>query len=380
MEKNMSLSRRQFLTSSTMSAVSVPLLLSMDIDYCEAASPSSIDWSMGFPKDAVLLNRNENPIGPSPLAIEAAQNGIPRSFRYADAAVIRSLLAEHHGMENESILVGTGSGELLKLAPLVFARDGNVVATLESYRQTPAFAEKLGSQVKWVNLLKDKNYAYDIKGLLAAVDADTRLLFAVTPNNPTGTTLSYHNLKTIADALPKHVLFVIDEAYVHFQGEGKTGIDLVKEGYSNVLVTRTFSKAYALAGLRCGYGVGHPDIMKKISKFGCGPTSTNMAGFGAAIASLSDHAHLQKSRKFVSDSRAYYEKNFRALGIDYVSGPPIFILAEFGKRTTAIRDALREKKVFVRDGVEWDMPNHIRISYGFEEENKTFFKEIKRLL
>jgi histidinol-phosphate aminotransferase len=376
----MSLSRRQFLTSSSMSAVSVPLLLSMDIDYCEAASPSSIDWSMGFPKDAVLLNRNENPIGPSPLAIEAAQNGIPRSFRYADAAYIRTLLAEHHDIDKASVLVGTGSGELLKLAPLVFARDGNVVATLESYRQTPAFAEKLGSSVKWVKLLKEKNYAYDINGLLAAVDADTRLLFAVTPNNPTGTTLSYDDLKTIADALPKRVLFVIDEAYVHFQGEGKTGIDLVKEGYSNVLVTRTFSKAYALAGLRCGYGVGHPDIMKKISKFGCGPTSTNMAGFGAAIASLADHAHLQKSRKYVHDSRAYYEKNFRKLGLNYLSGPPIFIMAEFGKRTTAIRDALREKKIFVRDGVEWDMPNHIRISYGFEEENKIFFKEIKKLL
>ena len=376
----MSLSRRQFLSTSTMSAISVPLLVGLDTNTCDAASMSSIDWSMGFPADAVLLNRNENPIGPSPLAVEAAKDGIARSFRYADASTIRQLLAEHHDLDKDSILVGTGSGELLKLAPLVFARGGNVVATLESYRQTPSFSEKLGSPVKWVKLLKDKHYAYDIKGLLAAVDADTRLLFAVTPNNPTGTTLSYDDLKTIADALPLHVLFVIDEAYVHFQGEGKTGIDLVKEGYSNVLVTRTFSKAYALAGLRCGYGVGHPDIMKKISNFGCGPTSTNMAGFGAAIASLSDHAHLQKSRKFVSDSRAYYEKNFRALGIDYVSGPPIFILAEFGKRTTAIRDALREKKVFVRDGVEWGLPNHIRISYGFEEENKIFFNEIKKLI
>ncbi len=376
----MTLSRREFLTRSTLSAASAPILLGLNIDYCEAAPGSAIDWSMGFPSDAVLLNRNENPIGPSPLAIEAAQKGIPKSFRYADPNHIRSLLAEHHGIAKDYILVGTGSGELLKLAPLAFARDGNVVATLESYRQTPSFAEKLGSTVKWVKLLKDHNYAYDIKGLINAVDAATRLLFVVTPNNPTGTILSYDDLRTIADALPKQVLFVIDEAYVHFQPEGKTGIDLVKDGHNNVLVTRTFSKAYALAGLRCGYGVGHPDIMKKIANFGCGPTSTNMAGFGAAIASLKDHAHLERSRKFVSESRGYYEKKFGGLGIPYVSGPPIFILAEFGNRTTAIRDELRKKHIFVRDGVEWGLPNHIRISYGLEAQNQAFFRELTKIL
>ena len=376
----MALSRRGFLTHSTISAVSAPFLLGLDINYCDASPSSAIDWSMGFPKDAVLLNRNENPIGPSSLAIEAASKGIPRSFRYADPDYIRTLLAEHHGMDKDYLLVGTGSGELLKLAPLVFAREGNVVSTLESYRQTPRFAEKLGTSVKWVNLLKDSHYAYDINGLLSAVDANTKLLFTVTPNNPTGTTLSYDDMRKLADGLPKQVLFVIDEAYVHFQADGKTGIDLVKDGYRNVLTTRTFSKAYALAGLRCGYGIGHPDIMKKIAEFGCGPTSTNMAGFGAAIASLRDQAHLERSRKFVSKARTFYEKNFRELGISYVSGPPIFILAEFGKRTTAIRDELRKKKIFVRDGVEWALPDHIRISYGYEKDNQAFFSELKNLI
>ena len=376
----MALSRRGFLTHSTVSAASVPFLLGLGMDYCDASPSSAIDWSMGFPKDAVLLNRNENPIGPSPLAIEAANKGIPRSFRYADPDHIRTLLAEHHGIDKGYLLVGTGSGELLKLAPLAFAREGNVVSTLESYRQTPRFAEKLGSEVKWVNLLKENNYAYDIDGLLGAVDANTKLLFAVTPNNPTGTTLSYKELQKLAEGLPKHVLLVIDEAYIHFQADGKTAIDLVKEGHRNVLATRTFSKAYALAGLRCGYGVGHPDIMKKIAQFGCGPTSTNMAGFGAAIASLEDQAHLERSRNFAHKGRAYYEKNFRELGISYVSGPPIFILAELGKRTTAIRDELRNRKIFVRDGVEWALPDHLRISYGHERENQAFFRELKKLI
>ena len=376
----MPLSRRHFLTRSTASIASIPLLLNLDIDYCEAASATSIDWSMGFPKDAVLLNRNENIIGPSALAIEAAKNGIPRAFRYADPGYIRTLLANHHGVDKEWILVGTGSGELLKLAPLAFARDGNVVSTLETYRQLPAYAEKLGVLVKWVSLLKEQNYRYDISGLLNAVDSETRILFVVTPNNPTSATLSYSELKTIVEELPKKVLLVIDEAYIHFQPDGKTGIDLLKEGYSNVLVTRTFSKAYALAGLRCGYGVGHPDIMKKIAQFGCGPTSTNMSGFGAAIASLADHAHLERSRKYVKDARAYYEKNFQTLGIPYISGPSIFILAQFDNRATSIRNELRKKNIFVRDGVEWALPNHLRISYGREMENQLFFEEVKKLL
>lgn len=380
MRGNMAISRRDFLTSSTVSAASAPFLLGLGIDYCDAAPASAIDWSMGFPGDAVLLNRNENPAGPSPAAIEAATRGVARSFRYADPDYIRTILAEHHGIEKEYLLVGTGSGELLKLAPLAFARDGNVVATLESYRQTPRFAQRLGSPVKWVNLLKDSHYAYDINGLLSAVDADTKLLFTVTPNNPTGTTLSYDDLRTLADGLPKHVLLVIDEAYIHYQPGGKTGIELVKEGYGNVLTTRTFSKAYALAGLRCGYGIGHPDIMKKIAEFGCGPTSTNMAGFGAAIASLGDSAHLERSREFVRKARTFYEKQFLELGIACVSGPSIFVLAEFAGRATAIRDELRKKKIFVRDGAEWALPDHIRISYGHEKENQAFFRELRKLV
>ena len=105
-----------------------------------------------------------------------------------------------------------------------------------------------------------------------------------------------------------------------------------------------------------------------------------MAGFGAAIASLKDQAHLQRSRNFVNEARAFYEKNFRELGISYVSGPPIFIMAELGNRTTAIRDELRKKKIFVRDGVEWSLPDHMRISYGHEKENQAFFRELKKLI
>jgi histidinol-phosphate aminotransferase len=376
----MSLSRRQFLSNSSLAIAGVPVLTGLGMDYCHAAMPDDIDWSMGFPADAVLLNRNENPIGPSPMAIEAARKGIPRAFRYADPNWIRSLLAEHYQMDKQSILVGTGSGELLKIAPLAFATDGNVISTLESYRSVAVNSERFGSTVKWINLIKEKNYAYDIQGMLDAVDAETRILFAVTPNNPTGLSLSYEELKTIAEGLPKHVLFIIDEAYIDIAPPLKSGVDLVREGYANVLVTRTFSKAYALAGLRCGYGLGHPDLMKILSRYGCGPTSTNMAGFGAMAASLADKAHLQRSRDFAKKTRALFEKNFRALDIPYLSGPTLFIMAEFGDRVAAINTELRKKKIFVRPGGEWAMPEHIRVSYGHEHEVMAFFTALKNIL
>lgn len=367
-------SRRRFLTRSAAVAATIPFLQALDVDTCEG-SESTIDFTMGFPADATRLNRNENPLGPSQLAIDAATEGVPKSNRYADSILLKTVLSRHHDIDEDWILVGTGSGELLKLAPLVYARNGgNVVSTLETFRTTPSFAEKLGAEVRWKKLRDDASY--DLDAMLAAVDSSTKIFYIVQPNNPTGTSLSSDDLRKIADALPEEVLFVIDEAYIHFMDNGATGIDLLKEGRKNVLVTRTLSKAYALAGLRIGYGLGHPDIMKQIARFGCGPTSTNMAGFGAAVASLEDGAHVKKSRDYVARTRAIYEGEFRKMGLPTIVGAPPFILVELGARAKAIREALVKQKIYVRHGGEWDLPNHLRISYGLEHENQVFFKAL----
>lgn len=380
----MSISRRRLLKNSALSAVSAPLFLAWQGTAAAAQTghqpPASIDFSMGFPGDAVLLNRNENPLGPSPAAVAAANEGVSHAYRYADPILLRRLLSEHHELDQEFILVGTGSGELLNLQAIAFARDGNVISTRQSYTSPALYAGKLGAQIKWVDLQFENRHRYDFDALIAAVDKDTRVFCLVSPNNPTGERVGYEQLRRIADALPPRVLFLIDEAYIQFEANGRTGIDLLYEGYRNVLVTRTFSKAYALAGLRIGYGLGHPDIMKEIAKYGCGPTSTNMAGFGAAVAALDDSGHLDRSRNFLKKSREFYQQQCRSLGIDLVAGSAPFALLDLGSRAKSVHQQLRERHIFVRHGSDWGLPNHLRVSYGRAPENQAFFNALRQLV
>lgn len=375
----MNTSRRNFIRGGAAGAVGVPFLLSGAAEAQLAAD--DIDWGMGFPAGATLLNRNENPIGPSAKAIHAAKLGVEKSFRYADSILIKSLLSDHHKVPEDHLIVGTGSGEILNLAPLVYLPERNhkMVATLESYRPIPGRAERLGRQVEWVQINAKDNFAYDVDRLLAAVDADTRLLFMVSPNNPTGSVLSFDDARRLADGLPNDVILILDGAYRDFQEDGRDEIDLVREGYENILITRTFSKIYAMAGLRAGYGIAHPDIISKLSRFGGSPTSTNMAGFGAMAASLGDVEFVEESREFVRSSRKYYERELGALGIKTIAGPPNFILAETGENTQSISDALKSRKIFVRPAVEWGLPTYTRISYGRPHENATFVAALKEI-
>ena len=378
----MSSSRRLFLRNSFAGAAALPLLMSLDIDYCEASTEQAIDLSMGFPKDAIRLNWNENVLGPSPLAIEGAKAGLVDAYRYALGGLLTPLIADYHAIDKEWVLMGTGSTELLRLAPATHLQeDGNVVSSLETWAGGLRVAEHMGVAVKRVKLLEDHDYAYDIDALLSAVDSNTQLFIMVTPNNPTGTSLSYVELKAIADALPKHVLFIIDEAYADYLPDGwRTGIDLIKAGYQNVLVTRTFSKAHGMAGLRCGYGVGHPDILKSITKFGCGPASTNIVAFGAVQGALNDSEHARRTRSYVQKTRDFYQKQCNKLELKTISGPPPFMLIKMGDRANNIHQALKSRKIMVGHGKSWNMPNYLRISYGRESENRAFFKELEKLL
>lgn len=379
----MSLSRRQFLTRTSLSAAAAPALLgSAAIPRALAHSGEEFDFSMGFPEGAIRLGFNENPLGPSPKAIAGATAAIPGSYRYALSGMLRPVIAQHHGVEKEWVLIGNGSTEVLTSTPPAFMRDGgNAVAALETWDEMLAVAEAMGRKVKRIKLLKQKNFAHDIDGMLAAVDGDTRLFMIISPNNPTGSSLTYEELKRIADALPKKALFVIDHAYADYLPEGKTGIDLIKEGHTNVMVTRTFSKAHALAGLRCGYGIAHPDVLKQIAKFGCGEGSTNMAVFGAVQGSLEDPEHIQRARTYMHATHTYYQQECAKRGWQLVAGVSPFALIAVGEgKGAGVQSEMRKRKIFINDGARWHLPDYIRVSYGREQENQTFFSELATVM
>jgi histidinol-phosphate aminotransferase len=380
----MSLSRRQFITRTSVSVAASPALLASAAlpGTAVAQHGADFDFSMGFPEGAIRLGFNENVLGPSPKAIAGATAAIPGSYRYALSTSLRPPIAKHHGIDKEWILMGNGSTEVLTSTPPAFLRDGgNAVAALETWDEMLAVAEAMGRQVKRVKLLKEKDYAYDIDGMLAAVDGDTRLFMIISPNNPTGSSLDYNELKRIADALPKKTLFVIDQAYADYLPDGKTGIDLVKEGRTNVMVTRTFSKAHAMAGLRCGYGIAHPDVLKEISKYGCGLGSTNMAVFGGVLGSLEDPEHIQRARTYMHGAHTFYQQQCATRGWHMVAGVSPFALIEVGEgKGKYVQDAMRKRKVFINDGARWHLPDYIRVSYGLEKENQIFFNELSSVL
>ncbi len=378
----MELPPRRFFQKASATALSVPIISGFAFDTCEAAAQTNFDLSMGNPQDAIRLNFNENALGPSPLALEGAKAGLEETCRYALGGLLRPLIADHLGVDKDWVLLGTGSTELQRLAPISHLKAGdNVVSGRETWGGGLVVAENMGAIVKRVPLIKEQGYSFDIPAMLEAVDSGTKIFLVVTPNNPTGAVIPYDDLKKAAGALPKDVLFVSDEAYADYLPDGwKSGVDLIKEGYRNVLVTRTFSKAHAMAGLRTGYGIAHPDILSKIKKFGCGPGSTSIAAFGAVQGALSDIAHAKATREFVQNTRKYYESEATKIGLKPVSGVPPFIMFETGSRSQEIVDKLRERNILIASGRSWNLPDHIRVSYGLREENEAFFRAIKEII
>ena len=377
----MTISRRQFLGNTATAAALAPIALAGGSNYCEAATTSKFDLSMGFPEDAIRLNYNENTLGPSPKAVEGAIAAIPGSNRYALAHTFVPHVANYLGLDNDWVLMGSGSSELLRIAPVTRARNGgNVVAAKETWGGMLAVAEHAGLTIKRISLRQDDGFAYDLDKMMAAVDSETRIFMIVTPNNPTGTTLSFEEIQSVADALPKDVLLVLNQAYIDYQEDGPTGMDLLKKGYKNVLVTQTFSKSHALAGLRCGYGAAHPDILESIGNFGCGPAAVNRAAYGACLGALSDLDHARRSRSYTQKARAFYLDNCAQLGLNATAGPSPFVLIQLGDRTTEIHDELTRREIFVTHGSTWQAPDYLRVSYGLESENEAFMSALKSII
>lgn len=324
--------------------------------------------------DVVKLASNENPLGPSPLAVKAVIEAAQGMNIYPDASgfKVREALAAHYGIDAAHVVLGNGSDEILNVLGQVFL-DGpgdRAVMGWPSFLRYPATADLADSQCAKVPL--DDEWRHDVDAMIEAITAETRLVFLANPNNPTGTLTKAADVERLIDALPSGAVLVLDEAYYEF---AKTVADYpdslawVKQGRP-VVVVRTFSKSYGLAGIRVGYGFAPLEIVDAYNRVR-EPFDVNSLAQAAAIAALQDKQHLQATLKTNQDGMARIVERMKELGKKTVDSYANFVCIEVGDAKT-VAESLLHQGVIVRSGHVFDMPNHIRVTIGTPAEVARF--------
>lgn len=328
---------------------------------------------------AVKLASNENPLGPSPLGIAAAQKALRDAHRYPDGGgyYLREKLAGLLGIGMENIILGEGSSDLIDLAARLLLGPGTEGLTSEG--SFPLFYSSI--QATGARLVEAplEDYTFDLEAMARAISPRTRLIFMANPNNPTGTMFTADALDRLLERLPEGVLVVLDEAYFHYveRDNYSRSIELVRSG-RNVLVLRTFSKVYGLAGMRVGYGVGQATLLEEINKVRL-PFNTSGVAQAAALAALDDTEHVRRSIECNRAGLEQLSRGLAALGVRYVSSVCNFILVELGADAKPVADALLQLGVIVRPMGWMGFPNAIRVSVGTKEENDKFLAALAKV-
>ncbi len=319
------------------------------------------------PEDIVKLASNENALGASPRAIAAMQQAATQAHIYPDGAsfALRSRLARDFGVDFEQTVAGSGSSELIELlCHAVLNPRAELVAAKYSFAMYSIMAKLFDA--KYVEVDNKPDWSHDLMGMLNAITPQTRLVFITNPTNPVGTMVFQEELDAFMERVPEHVIVAFDEAYLDFAEVKPDTLRYVKQG-KNVILLRTFSKAYGLAGLRLGYGITTPAIADLLNK-ARSPFNVNLIAQAAALAALDDCEHLANSVQMVREGRLQYELAFRAWGVDYIPSHTNFILARVGNGRECFEKALA-RGVILRPMGAYGLPEHIRITIGTKAEN-----------
>ena len=332
------------------------------------------------PASIVKLASNENPLGPSPKALEAIRSELAELTRYPDGNgfELKSRLAARCGVQINQVTLGNGSNDILDLVARAYLAPGlNAVFSQYAFAVYPISTQAVGAQGK---VVPAKDYGHDLDAMLAAIDENTRVVFIANPNNPTGTWFGPDALERFLARVPQSVLVVLDEAYIEF-AEGDELPDGLKylARYDNLLVSRTFSKAYGLAALRVGYALSSAqiaDVLNRVRQ----PFNVNSLALSAACAALDDADYLAQSRQLNDAGMAQLEAGLRELGLSWIPSKGNFIAVDFGRDTAAINQALLRAGVIVRPVAGYGMPNFLRISIGLPAENARFLEALAKVL
>jgi histidinol-phosphate aminotransferase len=328
---------------------------------------------------AIKLASNENPLGPSPLAIAAAQKALRDSNRYPDGGgyYLREKLAARLGIPADTIILGCGSTDLIDLAARTLLHPGEEGMT--SAGSFPMYYISIrASDAKLVEL-PQKNYRFDLDALLRAITPRTKLIYIANPNNPTGTMFTATEFDAFLSRLSDGLVVVLDEAYFEYveRGDYSRSMDLVREG-RHVLVLRTFSKVYGLAGLRIGYGAGPAELIAEMNKLRQ-PFNTSNVAQAAALAALDDTEHVRRSVATNRAGRAQLTRGLDALGVKYVPSEGNFLLVELGRETDPIAEEMIKLGVIVRPMRWMGFPHALRVTIGAAEENDKFLSALAQV-
>jgi len=367
---------------------------------------------LGLPANEIIkLASNENPLGPSRLALAAMRKALAVVNLYPDgnAFYLKQKLAAKLDVTPAHLILGNGSNEVIEflghallahedneadsstqLSPSGdIARDGaasevrprlspqaEVVVSQYCFAVYPIVTALFGGRLITVPA---KDYGHDLKAMLAAITPNTRIVFVANPNNPTGTTVAREELLEFIAAVPQNAVIALDEAYIEFLDDSADLVPDIREGRRpNLILMRTFSKIYGLAGVRIGYGIGHPDFIAELEKIRQ-PFNVNLVAQEGALAALDDTAHATKTRRVNSRALKFYSKSFRKLGLEFVPSAANFILVRVGEGQRVFTE-MQKLGVIVRPMGGYQLPEWVRISVGTPRQNQRCLEALKTVL
>ncbi len=330
--------------------------------------------------EAIKLASNENPLGPSPKAVEAVSAALGKINRYPDTHgfYLKEKLARKLRVTPENLCLGNGSDEIIQLIAQAFLMPGEEVVMGD-----PAFAfyqmvvtASDGREV----MVPLKDFCYDLPAMAERITEKTKLIFINTPLNPTGTIISREAFETFLKRIPPDVVLVIDEAYSEYVRDTSypNFLDYI-EGEQKLIILRTFSKIYGLAGLRIGYGIADAFLIACLNKIK-GPFNTNLLAQVAALAALDDEEHLNKTLATNQEGLAYFYRELEKMGLTYIPTQANFFLVRLGREASSVYESLLKEGVIVRVMAGYGLDEYLRISVGLPEENERCIQSLKKVL
>ncbi|TCL68535.1 histidinol-phosphate aminotransferase [Hydrogenispora ethanolica] len=326
----------------------------------------------------IKMASNENPLGPSQEVRQAVIYALDRVAQYPDANnfYLRDALVAELKVDPGQLLIGNGLDDVNRiLAEALFNPDDEVIIPQPTFSQYEIVTRLMGAKPVFV---KGDGYRHDLDAMLAAITDRTKMIFICNPNNPTGTIITETELVRFLRRVPASVLVVVDEAYAEFADDPAlpNGIRLLQEGFANLVVYHTFSKIHGMAGLRLGYAVAAPELIRETLRIK-DPFNVNLIAQAAGVAALNSKIHMKLSKELVQSGKRQFYEELDRLGIGYLPTQANFILIDCGQDSRAIYDFLLHNGIIVRATHSFGLPHCIRVTFGTAEQNDRFFRAFR---